>query len=356
MRRIRPSVQFQRLLPLSVALGVSLMLVATAASSSKTAAPTCETQGARYTQSGRTTSTFEIGVVGATCDFAKPWVSRLTHQRASARGSIPGGPPGWRCETDPGVIAAYGGCFRPDNGQLNKYDEIHWSPKFAPRPPSHANLRVYDVRVVGFGHVHFPGDANGNRPGDEREHWTQTVPEFRITVTRRTAGAWELAEIRGQKNKRGDVTITVDELPDSLLHEVYPGAGATCPRPPTTYHAGLLASAGPALANIAISLGGYINDACGASLDVVHGNGKELPIVVFGGHPQTELDEEVTPDITSIRLSAVRKRPAPFQFPLNKIVAGVSFVMNLDITNTASCCPGQFSNAKVRITFTARKP
>ena len=203
--------------------------------------------------------------------------------------------------------------------------------------------------------MHFSADANGNRAGDERTHWTQTDSGLRISLHRRTKGAWELATILGS-NKRGDVTITVDELPETLLHEVFPGAGGTCPRPPTTYHAGLQASAGMGLANTSISLGGYVSDACGVSLDALYGTAKVLPVPSPFGYVQKALHLELTPDITSIGLAAVRKRPAPFQFPLNKIVDGVGFVMNLNVTNKPPCCPGNFANAQVRITFTPRKP
>jgi hypothetical protein len=163
-----------QLLSVGAVVVTAVGLGASAASSPKTDSASCLTQGARDIGGKRSTTTYSIEQIrGVTCSFARPWVTRMTYRHLPKSTQAPsGGPPGWYCASqDPG-LAYSGGCAKTGG-------YFTWRPKFAPPDPN-ANLRVYDMRVVGSGTISFKSGGHGSA------RWSQTVLGVRIRVQRVT--------------------------------------------------------------------------------------------------------------------------------------------------------------------------
>jgi hypothetical protein len=122
------------------------------------------------------TSRYAISALsGVSCAFAKIWVARLTHERLPARVTHPNGPPGWYCGSSVRGLAWQGGCSGPGARTFT------WTALFKPVSPD-ANLRVYDVRVVGSGTVTYKSPPYGQAT----LHWVQTVLGLRVRILRPT--------------------------------------------------------------------------------------------------------------------------------------------------------------------------
>ena len=101
-----------------VALGL-LFSIAPATGAPTTRTANCVAQGARHVDGKRVTTTYWVDLVGVTCEFAKPWVAKLTHTRPAkydAEGKLTGGPRGWTCLSGRGypALAFKGGGWYAD--------------------------------------------------------------------------------------------------------------------------------------------------------------------------------------------------------------------------------------------------
>ena len=191
-----------------------LFTIAPAAGAPTIRRANCVAQGARHVDGKRTTTTYwvDLGYGNVTCDFAKPWVTKLTHARPAkydAEGKIAGGPSGWICHSGrPYPALAYrGGCSTKQQSVF-----FSWKPRYHDDNPAR-RVYSYDLEVVGSGTVAF-SEASG--AGTVTSHWTQTVHGLRLSAVRRTnwlpakyrKQGWELFFING--NATGNATATTD--------------------------------------------------------------------------------------------------------------------------------------------------
>jgi hypothetical protein len=350
VRAIRgPAERLRRLASVAALLSAASVIVTTvafdaaAAPSSKTASPDCLAQGARYAEGDKTTTTYEIqSIKGVTCAFARSWVARLTYQRVQADKSLSGGPPGWICGSLGRGRASTGFCQKSGGGYF------WWKPKFIPVAP----VRVYDVDVTGY----ETRTSKSARQERLRVHWTQTVPGLRLVVKRERKGQWERAFFRITRGK-GSVEKIVDET-DAPLTSVDP---LPCPAPKTYRYPlhFLVWGQGPAQAAIAF-YGEIPRPPAGQSPPDV-----ACPWVDVDGRGPLHRDERSTPwgkvysgldlqfkaDYMSMVFPGVRQGSGQFVFPMDRIVAGRSFVITEDFRRDL---PNMRLTSTVKIVFTRK--
>ncbi|HYX75941.1 MAG TPA: hypothetical protein VE757_02085, partial [Gaiellaceae bacterium] len=199
----------------AVVVFVLLCAIAPAAGAPSVRTTNCVAQGARHVDGKRVTTMYwvDLGYGNVTCDFAKPWVTKLTHARPAkydAEGKIAGGPSGWICHSGRAypALAYRGGCS-------TKQDTVFfsWKPRYHDDNPAR-RVYTYDLEVVGSGTVVFSPGGGG---GTVSSHWTMSVPRLRITAVRHTSWlpakyrkqGWELFFINGPAAE-GTATATSD--------------------------------------------------------------------------------------------------------------------------------------------------
>jgi hypothetical protein len=321
-----------------VAIGVLTIAPAAAAPTTRTAA--CVAPGARHVDGKRATTTYWVDLFGGvTCDFAKPWVAKLTHARPrkyEAEGSLAGGPRGWKCYSGrPYPALAYrGGCN-------TKQDTVYfsWKPRYKDTNPA-VRVYTYDYEVVVSATIAY---SQGSGGGTLSSHWTMTARGLRIRTARRNndlptryrKAGWEMSFISAAKTD-GTATATVD----------YSNPPEGCP----AHEAEQFKVSASSWSNFGVSGIVYSGQAppCLLALDLTGGppDSKGLCTGLAGAC------WEVTPDGGNLHFANTHKRPRPFMTPLAQILKGLSWAKTFQVHRTDAA---GVTTASVRFSLTRRR-
>jgi len=220
-------------------------------------------------------------------------------------------------------------------------------PAGASSRPTGAVARVYDVRIVGSGKEIVTAPTQRTRTG----HWTQTLPGLRLVIGRDTRGRWErVVFTRWSFEKGGSVTVTGDsgdpDCPSPATHR-FTWSGVTLAQDPT--YAALLLTAD--------TWSGADPQGCVASIwaglpSGQRGDNRPAKTVTPWGYQQKSFWCDLRPDYASLLLPTTRKKTARLPFPLDRIVAGSGFAVDVHNHYSGTNYSQTFSG---RISFVLRK-